>query len=145
MVVRRTTFVLGVFFLVFFVLTGSKLVWLMRSKQTTGYFAFQGRGNALEQIRLPFSEIYYRLGNDTVWFRGPGKLNFKSNTPVTVWYQPGDPTDAKLGTFFGLWGNTAVYGGIILLVVLAVFIHPGIVPRHARLRLSYKKPFIQIV
>ena len=145
MIVRRTTFFLGLFLLVFMVLAGSKLVWLMQAKRTTGYFAFQGRGNALEQIRLPFSEIYYTLGHDTIWFRGPGKLNFRSNTPVTVWYQPGDPKDAKVGTFFGLWSNTAVYGGIVLLIMLAVFIHPAIVPRHARLRLSFKKPFIQIM
>lgn len=145
MVVRRTPFFLSLFLLVFFVLTGSKLLWLMQSKRTTGYFAFKGRGNALEQIRVPFSEFYYKLGNDTVLFRGPGKLNFKAHTPVTVWYQPDDPKDAKVGTFFGLWGNTAVYGGIIFVIMLAVFIHPEIVPRSARLRLSYKKPFIQLI
>lgn len=145
MVVRRTPFFLGLFLLAFIVVTGSKLIWLLRSKQTTGYFAFQGRGNALEQIRLPFSEFYYQLGNDTIWFRGPGVLNYKNNAPVTVWYQPGDPKDARVGTFFGLWGNTAVYGGIIYLLLLAIFFHPGIVPRHAKLKLTAARPFIQLV
>lgn len=145
MVVRRIPFFLGLFGIFFIVLLTNKLIWLMQSKKTTGVFAFQGRGNALEQITLPFSELYFRLGKDTVWFKGPGKLGAKPGSMVPVRYQPGNPANAKVMTFFGFWGGTAIYGGIILLVLLAVFLHPDIVPRRARLRLSFRKPFLQIV
>jgi hypothetical protein len=145
MVVRRTTFFLSLFGILFILLLPNKLIWLMTSKKTTGVFAFQGRGNALEQITLPFSEIYFRLGKDTVWFKGPGKIGMNPGTLVPVRYQPDNPANAKVMTFFGFWGDTAIYGGIILLLLLAIFLHPGIVPRRASLRLSFRKPFLQIV
>lgn len=145
MVVRRTTFFLSVFCILFIMIAAHPLIWLMQSKKTTGVFAFKGRGNALEQIRLPFCEIYFKLGSDTFWFKGPGNLQLQPSTPIAVRYQPQQPNDAKVCTFFGLWGGTATYGGIILLMLLAVFLHPAIVPRHARLQLGFKKPFIQFV
>jgi hypothetical protein len=117
----------------------------MHAKKTTGVFAFNGRGNALDQIRITSYEAWYRLGNDTVWFRNVGKLSFRPGEPVTVLYQPQHPTDARVYSMMGFWGSTAVYESILLLVLLAVFVHPDIVPWHAKLRLQYKKPFIQVI
>jgi hypothetical protein len=145
MVVRRTTFFLTLFGIIITILVSNKLIWLMNSQKTTGVFAFQGRGNALEQITLPFSEIYFRHGKDTIWFKGPGQLDMAPGTLVPVRYQPDDPADARVITFFGFWGGTAIYGGIVLLILLAIFLHPEIVPRRASLRLSFKKPFLQVV
>ena len=145
MIVHRTTFFITLFGILFILLLPGKLIWLMRSKKTTGVFAFQGKGNALEQIRVPFTEIYFQLGKDTVWFKGPGALQLKPGTLVPVRYLPNDPSDASVFTFAGFWFGTVIYGGIILIVLLAIFLHPDIVPRRASLRLSFKKPFLQIV
>jgi len=145
MIIHRTVFFLSIFSILFIVIASSKLLWLMHAKKTTGVFEFQGRGNALEQIQMSSYEASYRLGNETIWFKSEGNLRLKRGTPVTVLYQPEHPTDARVYTLVGFWGSTIVYGGILLLALLAVFAHPDIIPWHAKLRLHYKKPFIQII
>lgn len=145
MILGRTTFFVSLFLLASGLLAGSKLIWLLRSKQTTGYFAFLGQGGGLDQIRMPYAQIYFRHAGDTIWFKGPSNIQLPSGTPLQVRYLPNDPSDAKVVTFIGLWGNTAVYGGIVLLMLVAVFLHPDIVPRHAQLRVRLKRPFIEMV
>ena len=145
MVIRRTVFFLTLFVILFIVIAGNKLLWLMRAEKTTGRFEFQERGNALEQISVTSYEGSYLLGNERVWFKSEGVLPFKRGTPVTVLYQPQHPTDAKIYTLIGFWGSTIVNGGILFTVLLAIFVHPDIVPRRAKLRLHYKKPFIQVI
>ena len=117
----------------------------MRSQKTTGYYAFLGQGGALDQLRMPYALMYFRHNGDTIWLKGPANLRLPSGTPVQVRYLPGNPADASVVTFMGIWGNIATYGGIVLLILTAVFLHPEIVPRRARLKLNWGKPFVEVV
>jgi hypothetical protein len=145
MIVRRTSFFLALSSLIIVPLLANKIIWLANSKKTTGIFSFQGGGNALDQIRMSQSFMYYTLGKDTIWFEGLPHLNLKEGQTVPVRYQPDNPSDVKLDTFLGIWGVTAIYGGLPLLVLLVLFLHPEIVPYRSKLRLTRKKPFIEIV
>lgn len=145
MVLHRHIFFLALLLLPVVFLTGNKIIWLLHSKRTTGTFYFQGRGNALEQFRESYGIIYFKLGKDTVWFEQQGSLRFKRGDPVPVRYQAGNPSDAKVDNFRCMWGAIVIYGGLPLLVLLMIALHPHIVPYHSNIRLTHKKPFIQIV
>jgi hypothetical protein len=145
MIVRRTSFFLALSGLIIVPMLINKIVWLAQSKKTEGIFSFQGGGNALDQIRMTHSLLYYKLGKDTIWFEALPNLSLKEGQAVSVRYQPGNPSDVRLDTFLGIWGVTAIYGGLPLLVLLVLFLHPQIVPYRSKLRLTCKKPFIEIV
>lgn len=122
-----------------------KSTWLLRAKKTEGVFSFESPGSPLEQIRLSYSVVYFKLGKDTIWFNGASHLGLPEDTPVPVWYMPGNPHEAIVGTFFGIWGSTVIYSVIPFLFLLVIFIHPEIVPRGARLRIVNRKPFVLLV
>ncbi|HEY8894570.1 MAG TPA: DUF3592 domain-containing protein, partial [Niastella sp.] len=122
-----------------------KAVWLLQSKKTTGVFAFESYGPALDQIRFPYSIIYFLHGKDTVWFKGPGHLQLKAGDKVPVRYLSATPTQAKLDTFKSIWIGTIIYGGIPLLVLLVICLHPEIVPYKAKIILTRKSPFVRLL
>ena len=41
---------------------------------------------------------------------------------VAVLYSPGDPEDARIDSFFGLWGGSCIFGGIGFLFTLVATI-----------------------
>lgn len=144
MIIQRTIFflVLSVFFVL--LISSGKVIWFLRSEKTTGVFSFEGRGNALEQIRITNSFIYFRHGKDTVWFNGPAGLNVPEGAAIPVRYNPANPSDAKVNTFFGIWGGTVVYCSLPLLVLLVLVVHPHIIPYRSVILLSRKRPFMQL-
>src|SRR5437016_12470072 len=129
MVVHRTKFFLALFFILIIPLLANKIFWLIHSQKTEGIYAFKGGGNALDQIRQSFSVIYFKHGRDTVWFNGPGFLNLQRGTIVPIRYQPANPSNAMVDTFFSIWTSTLIYGGIPLLILFVIFLHPEVVPR----------------
>jgi hypothetical protein len=142
---HRTKFFLALISIVVIPLVTYKCIWLIQSRKVNGVFAFEGQGNVLEQIRFPHSEIWFKEGNDTVWIKGPGGLRLKSGDVVQVRYHPGDRANAKLNTFIGIWGGTVIYGGIVVLLLIAIAFHPEIVPYRAKVMLMGKLPFVRVV
>jgi len=102
-------------------------------------------GSAGEQIKLSYSFVYFTYGNQKIWFEGPGHMDLKEGTIVPIRYQVNDPADAKVDTFFGLWADTVVYCGEPFVMLIFIFLHRGIFPPGSRIRLMFKKPFLQIV
>jgi len=145
MLLKRTTFFLLLFTGYTIPLVAGKLLWLLHSRPVMGVMAFPGHGQLGDQMPLDYSVIYFPLGNDTIWFNGLGNLHLPPNSPVPIRYNTRDPHDAQVNIFAGIWGKTLVYGGIPLAMLLVVFLHPDVVPRRARVRLSRKKPWILIV
>ncbi len=145
MVLHRHIFFLALFLIPVVFLAGNKIVWLWHSKKHTGTLYFKGRGNALEQFSAPYSIIYFKLGKDTVWFERQGSLQFKRGDKVPIRYQTGNPSDAEVDNFRCIWGATVIYGGLPLLVLLVIALHPHIIPFHSKIHLTLRKPFIRIV
>jgi hypothetical protein len=141
----RTKFFLALAFLFVTPLVLYKAIWLLRSKTTTGKLAFESYGPALDQIRFPYSMIYFKNGKDTVWFKGPGNLQMKAGDIVPVRYLPGNPGNAKVDTFKSIWAGTLIYGGIPCLFLLVIFLHPEIVPYRAKVILTRKPPFVRLL
>lgn len=145
MTIHRTIFflALSVIFLIF--IAGRKVIWFLQSEKTTGIFSFEERGNALEQLRITNSIIYFKHGKDTVWFNGPAGLGLSEGAAIPVRYNPANTADAKVDTFYGIWGGTVIYSSLPLLVLLVLVLHPHIIPYRSRILLTRKKPFIQVV
>ena len=145
MIITRTKFFLSIILLLITPLVVPKMVWLLQSKKTMGIFSFEGKGNALDQWRSSYSVIYFMVGKDTIWFNGPGGLRLREDAIVPVRYLPSSPDNAKLDSFKSIWGATAVYGGIPLLILLVIFLHPEIVPYRSKVRVMLNKPFLKLV
>lgn len=145
MVIHRAKFFLALFSLIIIPLLVNKIIWLARSQKAEGIFGFNSKGNALDQIPQSYSILFFKYGKDTIWFNGPGNLSFEEGAAIPIRYQTSNPSDVKLNTFLGIWGATAIWGGIPLLVLLVICAHPEIVPYSASLRLMRRKPFIVII
>jgi hypothetical protein len=145
MIMNRTKFFLALVSIWLIPLVAYKCIWLMQSRKVNGVFAFESLGPALDQIRFPHSEFWFRNGRDTVWIIGPGGLHLKKGAIVPLRYIPGNESHAKVDNFKGIWMGTVIYGGIILLVFIAVFLHPEIIPYRSRVKLTGRRPFVQVM
>ena len=145
MVIPRSKLFLALFLLLIVPLLLYKVIWLVQSHKVNGVFAFEGSGGALDQMRFPYSEIYFIHGKDTTWFKGPGYLNLQPGAIVPIRYLSGNPSNAKLDTFKSIWSGTLIYGGVPLLMLLVIFLNPYIVPYRSRVALSKRKPFVRVV
>jgi hypothetical protein len=142
---HRTKFFLALVSIWVVPLVAYKCIWLMQSRKVSGIFAFESLGPALDQIRFPHSEFWFRNGKDTVWVIGPGGLHLQTGDVIPIRYIPGNETNAKVDNFKGIWMGTVVYGGIILLVFLAIALHPEIIPYRSRVKLTGRQPFVQVM
>ena len=145
MLVNRTVFFGVLCLIVFACLAAGKIYWLLNSRKVKAVFVMEERGNALEQIRITHSNLYFTLGKDTIRFDGPLNLHLNTGDTIAARYNINNPSDARVLTFFGMWGSTIAYGGLPLFVLLICALHPQIVPYRSKLRLSVRKPFIQII
>jgi hypothetical protein len=145
MVLRRAIFFLLLFFLIVTPFLASKLWWLAHSRKASGVLFLEGKGEAGDQIPLNYTIIYFRVGKDTIWFNGLGNLHLPEGTRLPVRYQAGNPQDARVDIFEGTWGDTVVYAGIPVLMLIAAALHPDVVPRRKKVLLTLKKPYIRIV
>lgn len=145
MVIRRNTFFLLLALLYIAIVGSPKLVWFLNSQTTTGIYAFQGGGNALDQFPERASFIYFVYQNDTIWFKSMGGLGLPENTPIAVRFQTNDPQDAVIDNFRAVWLPTIVYGALPFLVLIVTFFHPHIVPWRSRVVLIPRKPFIKVI
>jgi len=137
------------FFLLLFVITFSpflvyKLIWIARSEKVNGVMGFIGKSYT-GQLVHNYSVISFQVGKDTIWFNGNDNIFFKKGEAVPVRYQKSDPNEVRLNIFPSMWGDTIVYGGIPVAILLLLFLHPHIFPRRTKFRLSGKKPFVQVV
>ena len=145
MIMHRTKFFLALISIWVIPLVAYKCIWLMQSRKVNGIFAFESLGPALDQIRFPYSVLWFRNGNDTVWLKGPGGLQHKSGDVVPLRFIPGSEATAKVDNFKGIWMGTIIYGGIILLVLIVIFLHPEIIPYRSRVKLTGRQPFVSLV
>lgn len=67
------------------------------------------------------------LENQSVQFtapRGRGEKTYEIGARVSVLYNPNQPSRSRLDTFWGLWGPTAIFGGLGLLFGVIGFLAP---------------------
>ncbi len=145
MVIRQLTLFVIIFLLYAIPIVLPRIIWLSHSQKTTGVFSFEGMGSAGERIKLSYSFLYFKYGNQKIWFEGPGHMHLKEGSLVPIRYQTNKPTDAKVDTFYGLWADAAVYGGEPLLILICIFLHPGIFPPKSKILIILKKPYLIVV
>lgn len=144
MLFSRTRFFLILFIIISAPFLVHKMVWLAGSEKANGVMSFAGRSYT-GQIGHVYAVIWFVAGKDTIWFNGNDNILFKPGETVPVRYQRRHPRDARIDVFPSMWGDTLVYGGIPVAILLVVFLHRGIVPLRSRIAVSSKRPFVQIV
>jgi len=58
---------------------------------------------------------------------------------------PCDPGDAKVDIFAAIWGDTIVNTGVPLFMLLAIFLHPKVVPWGRKVAVRRRRPFLLLV
>ena len=122
-----------------------RAIWVVRSVKVQGIYAFTGNGFAGDQVREDYSVISFRVGEKDIWFSGLGNLPYKPGAIVPIRYQPDNLYDARVDIFAGIWGDVTVYSGIPVFLLFVMFLHRRVMPWGSRIRLTTKRPFIQII
>lgn len=125
----------GVLIVVGLIQAGSTL-WFMRSaRTTTGTVVDYER---VEDAAPPFiggdaGVLYYPVvtfdpdSGPRVRFTAPSGRNsrvYEVQASVPVFYDADNPDNSRLGSFWGLWGSTAVFAGLGGVFVLVGFLAP---------------------
>lgn len=122
---------------------GYKCWWLAGSEKTTGTMGFIGKEQTGQYIHT-YSVIYFTVGQKKYWFNGTDNILLKENEKVSLRYSKMDPYDAKMNSFIAIWGDTLVYGGIPIAILLVIFLHPFIIPRKAIFKISIRPPYFKM-
>ena len=144
MTLNRLSFFFVLFIIVILPFFIHKLIWLAGSEKATGTMGFVGKSQT-GQIGHRYSVISFNVGRSTFWFNGNDNILFKEGEPVPVRYQRDHPEEARIDVLSAIWGDTLVYGGIPVLILIVVFLDPKIIPLRSRVKLSVKKPFVKIL
>lgn len=144
MLLSKNKFFLLLFVIAFGPFLVYKLVWIARSEKVNGVMGFVGKSYT-GQLVHNYSVVSFQVGKDTIWMNGNDNIFFKKGEAVPIRYQKHNPNDARLDIFPSIWGDTLVYGGIPVIILLLLFLHPHIFHRHTRFRLSRKKPLVQAI
>ena len=142
--ISRTTFFCYVLLMVTAPFIGHTLWWLAHSQTTTGSMRFVGKSYTGQLVHT-YSVIRFFAGRDTVFFNTNDNILFIPGQVVPVRYQIRNPAGAKVDMFVEIWGDTLVYGGMFVLLVIIVFLHPGIVPYRAKIWIGLQKPFLRAI
>jgi hypothetical protein len=118
-----------------------KIVWLIGSQTANGTMGFVGKEYSGQIVHV-YSVIKFPVGGETVWFNGNDNILFKPGEKVPVRYTLSNPKDARIDCFVSVWGDTVVYGGIPVVILLIAYFHPLIVPRGNKIRINSKKPYV---
>ena len=121
-----------------------KFIWLAGSEKANGTMSFVGKTYAGQMV-YNYSVVWFMVGRDTIWFNGKNDIIFKEGKQVPVRYQRKDPRIARLNVFFAIWGDTLVFGGIPLLILLVILAHPEIIPYRSKVIVTSSFPFIKIM
>ena len=149
MLISRARFFVLLFFLMVFPFIGQKLIWLMRSRSTTGIVYFMG--HELDPISGISSHlvIFFRLGSDSVVFDSNVNLHLPDSTVVPVRYEADNPGDARIDKPVCIWGDTLVYVlspvGIWLVLLLTPNRFDPLIPWRSKVRLGWRRPFIRVI
>jgi hypothetical protein len=92
--------------------------------------------------------IKFKASGKTIYFNNNVELDVKDGERVPVRYRKDDPTDAKVVTLAGIWGDTFVYALFPMLLCVVLFVMPDrfdpVIPKRSRVRIGLH-PFIKII
>lgn len=142
MIIRRSVFFLTIASLIVLPLLIGKLIWISKTKTTTGVMSFEGMGNAGDMLPATYAVFYFEHDADTTWFNSSANTSYKPGDLVPVRYNAANPDDARLNTFFSIWLGILLGGGIPLAILLVIFLNRQIIPHNNNIRLSITRPFI---
>lgn len=144
MLFSKNAFFFLLFLLLVIPITLPNIIWLLRSKKTTGQVHGIGIASGISLGRDTYAYVGFSTnGRDTVYFQGKDD-DYKQGDRVTVRYQPKDPEDAKVSAFWSLWEKTIAYCGAPLIFWCICFFAPDIVPKNCSVRVG-GKPFLKVV
>jgi hypothetical protein len=119
------------------------LIWLLRSQKTTGKVEGIGAAAGISLGPDTYAYVSFEAGRDTFYFQGMDD-DFTRGDVVPVRYQKKNPEDARVATFYSIWGKTIAYCGAPLIFWIICFFAPDIVPKGSKIRIG-KKPFLKLI
>ncbi|MDB5207918.1 MAG: hypothetical protein JWR72_2993 [Flavisolibacter sp.] len=143
MLFSKNAFFFLLFLLLFSPIILPNIIWLAKSKKTTGKVEGIGQATGISLGSDTYAYISFMAGTDTAYFQGKDD-DYKQGDIVPIRYQPKEPENAKVVAFWSLWGNTIAYCGVPVIFWVICFFAPDIVPKGAKVLVG-KKPFLKVV
>jgi hypothetical protein len=119
------------------------ILWLLNARKTTGVVEGIGASTGISFGRDTYAYVSFLADKDTVYFQGMDD-DYKRGDVVALLYQKKNPQDAKINSFYSLWGKTISYFGAPLIFWIICFFAPDIVPKGSKIRIG-KKPFVKLI
>ena len=140
------------FLLLFTIIIGPflfyKIIWVAKSKKTTGKVYFIGHELEVNGNVSAHLVIIFKVGKDTITFNTISELPYKTGETVPIRYQKNDPDDAKVDLPDRIWGDTLVYALAPILILMVVFLTPDrfdpILPKKSKIIIG-EKPWIKVI
>ena len=119
------------------------VIWVLTSQKTTGKVEGIGTSTGLSFGRDTYAYVSFQVNKDTFYFQGLDD-NYKEGDVVTLLYHRKKPEEAKIASFYSLWGKTIAYIGAPFIFWLISFFAHDLVPKGSRIRVG-KKPFLKLI
>ena len=145
MILKRRSFFTLLVILILLPVIAVKLWWLFSAKSAHAKMAFAGKEISGQLVRN-YSVMFFSVtGKDTVFFNTGDQELYEPGQILPILYQPDEPSDARVNSFWSIWLDTIVIAGVLAVILLIVFLHPEIIPYRSKVQLLRKKPFIRIL
>ena len=118
-------------------------LWILNSQKTTGRVEGIGTSTGVSFGRDTYAYVSFTANKDTFYFQGMDD-DYKEGDIVPLRYQKKNPEDARIVSFYSLWGKTISYFGAPLIFWAICFFAPDIVPKGSKIRIG-KKPFLKLI
>jgi hypothetical protein len=119
------------------------IIWLLRSQKALGKVEGIGVASGISLGPDTYALVSFTAGEKAVYFHGQDD-NYKPGDIVPLRYQPRNPEDAKVATFFSLWGSTIAYMGAPLIFWIIFFFARDIMPAGSRISFG-GRPFVRVI
>jgi hypothetical protein len=143
MLFSKNAFFLLLFLLLTLPFLLPNIIWLLNSDKAIGKVEGIGAASGFSLGSDTYAYVSFMVKKDTFYFHGMDD-NYKQGDVVELRYQKKNPEDAKLSTFYSLWGRTIAYCGAPLIFWIICFFAPDIVPNGSKILVG-KKPFLKVV
>jgi hypothetical protein len=140
MILKRNQFFLLALLLLLVIFFIPKIIWLLSAEKAIGEVMMTGHGNLGSALGLStYQVVKFITVTDTIVFNGEIDLGLKTGSKVPVLYQKNDPAGAIINTFHTVWSKPIVYCMGPLLVLIAFYLMPDVIPKKSRIRVGGRR------
>lgn len=114
-----------------------KIIWLSKTRTVKACVVSVNRTKHL-RYEQEYPVYEYTVGEYRYRKSGNYNMPFKAGDSVFLRYKVSNPLTARLDTLWGLWIDTFLYSGVLVLIWSMIFLHRKIIPEGSDILITHK-------